>query len=304
MTIRNLRTLIAAAEHGTFTAAAEALGLTHAAVSQQMKALEEELDVPLFDRTRRSPVLTPAGHAVLVRAREIVAAYENLAPSVLGDGHLRGELTLGAVPTTLAGLVPSALARLRADHGDLRVRVVPGLTTALVAEVERSAVDAAIVTRPPLMPRRHDWLAVAREPMELLASPDVASDDPIVLLSSRPYIRFTRQAVVGALIEGWLQDIGVEVVEAMELDNLEVIQSMVYAGLGVSIVPRQCVPSPSALPLKRLALMPPPPSRELGLLWRSDSVKAPALTLLGDTLRRTAEEGVFGAPPATRRRVA
>lgn len=293
MSIRNLKTLIAAAEHETFTATADALHLTHAAVSQQMKALEEEWQVALFDRTRRSPTLTPVGHAVVAKARDIVAAYDGIVPSVMGDACFRGELTLGAVPTTLTGLVPFALARLRAAHADVHVRVVPGLTTELAAQVGRSALDAAIITRLPVKPRHHGWEEIAREPLELLASPTVASDDPVELLRTMPFIRFSRRAIVGAQIESWLQDRALDVRESMEIDNLDVIRSMVHANLGVSLAPRQCVTPPGALPLKRLALAPAPEPRVLGLLSRSDSVKGRVIDVLLAKMREVVAIGAF-----------
>ena len=298
MSIRNLKTLIAVAEHGTFTAAAEAVFVTHAAVSQQMKALEQEWGVEVFDRSRRTPQLTPVGRALVAKAREIVEAYEGIVPSVLGDQGVRGELSLGAVPTTLTGLVPVGVAMLKRDHPDLHVRVVPGLTMPLADQLERGGLDAAIVTRPPVIPRRHDWHELAREPMELLASHETDSDDPMVLLRTLPYIRYSRGAVVGTIIEDWLQRHGLSVVESMELETLEAISGMVHANLGVSIVPRQCVPAPTALPLKRIPLGPEPCIRELGLLARSDTVKGSVVRALLEKLRQAVREAGGASAPA------
>ena len=295
MSIRNLKTLIAVADHGTFTAAAEAVFVTHAAVSQQMKALEEEWQVEVFDRSRRTPQLTPVGRALVAKAREIVAAYDGIVPSVLGDEALGGELSVGAVPTTLTGLVPASIAMLKADHPQLHVRVVSGLTSALAGEIQRGRLDAAIVTRPQIIPKRLEWQEIAREPLELLASRQTESDDLMELLRTRPYIRFTRGAVVGLMIEEWLQRHGLNVVESMELETLEAVSSMVHANLGVSIVPRQCVPAPR---LKRIPLGPERCMRELGLLSRSDGIKDSVLRVLLAKLReavRTAEDTTDGA---------
>lgn len=293
MSVRNLRTLIAIADHGTFTAAADAVCVTHAAVSQQMKALEAEWQVRLFDRSRRTPQITPLGHALVARAREIVAAYDGMVPSVLGDDGFRGELTLGAVPTTLTGLVPFAVAMLKAAHPDLHVRVVPGLTTEIASQVERGALDAAIITRLPVMPKGHEWRLIAEEPMQLLAPVGTASDDVTELLRTRPYIRFSRRAVVGAMIERWLERRGIAVSDSMELENLEAISSMVYADLGVSVVPRQCVRPPCPLPLKRIPLEGEGCTRELGLLSRSDNVKLRVHDVLFEKLEEAVRIGEF-----------
>lgn len=286
MSIRMLRSLIAVAEHKTFSAAADAVFVTHAAVSQQMRTLEQEWQITLFDRSRRTPELTPAGRAIVAKAREVVRAYDTIVPSALGEEGLRGEISLGAVPTTLTGLTPLAISLLRERYGDVHVRVHPGLTTYIFSQVRRGVLDAAILTRPATVPADMEFREIAVEPMHLLAPPDTESDDPLDLIARHPFIRFNREAVVGHLIESWLQEKGIRVNESMELEGLEAISSMVLANLGVSIVPRRCVASFSPLPVRRISLGPDAPVRRLGLMSRRDSPRSRIIGEVHDALIR------------------
>ncbi|WP_296476763.1 LysR family transcriptional regulator [Roseinatronobacter sp.] len=273
MSIRLLKTLIAVADHKTFGAAADAVFITHAAVSQQMRALEEDLGLVLFDRTRRTPELSPVGRSVVARARKIVQDYDNLVPSVLGDEGFQGELALGAVPTTLTGLTPMAMSVLRSKHEGLRLRIYPALTSALLNGIDRGHLDVALVSKPVMLPVGMRFLDIAQERLHLVTSVEIAETDAIQILKKHPFIRFNRDAVVGTLIETWLQNAGARVTETMELENLEAISSMVHANLGVSIVPAPCVVNPSALPLRWLPLGEDAPSRVLGLAFARENPK-------------------------------
>jgi DNA-binding transcriptional LysR family regulator len=299
MSIRLLKTLLAVAEHGTFSAAADSVFITHAAVSQQMKALEEEWKIAIFDRSKRTPELTPMGRTLVEKAREVVRAYDNLVPSVLGDDGLKGELIFGAVPTTLAGLAPMAISLLKSAYPDLHVAVQPGLTNELLHQVGRGHLDAAIISRPKLIPRGLTWLEVAVEPLQLLASMETDSDDPVHLLRTNPFIRFTRDAVVGSLIEVWLQEQKIDVRDSMELEGLEAISTMVLCNLGVSIAPRRSFQSANPLNLKRLPL-PNSPVRHLGLISRADTTKARVIEEIHSRLLEAVKIGSF--PPNTLRK--
>ncbi len=273
MTIRMLKTLIAVEEHRTFSAAADAVFITHAAVSQQMKALEEMWNITIFDRSKRTPELTPMGRALVARARKVVRDYDNLALSVIGDDGLKGELLLGAVPTTLTGLVPLAISALKDRFHDLHVRVVPGLTLQLFNQVERGTIDAAIISKPNTLLKVHNWTEIASEPLQLLVSAETTSNDPVFLLENNPFIRFSRDAVVGSMIENWLQENQIQVTDIMELESLEAISSMVLSNLGVSIAPKPCVQNLNPLPLRRIPLSQNGPVRRLGLISRKDTAK-------------------------------
>lgn len=297
MSIRTLRTLIAVQDHKTFSAAADAVFITHAAVSQQMRALEENWGVQLFDRSKRTPELTPLGRALVAKARDVVRAYDQMLPSVLGEDSVSGEVKLGALPTTLTTLVPSAISMLVKSYPQVHVRLFPGLTHQLVSQLERGVLDAALISRPQLIPPRLEFRDIAEEPLQLLASLDTDSDDPFELIANHPFIRFNREAVVGHMIESWLQKKNIRVTETMELDGLEAISSMVYANLGVAIAPKRAVQSASPLPLKRLSLGEDAPIRKLGLAYPQDTTRSRVLTALHQTCLQSVLIGAFGASP-------
>ncbi|MDW3225404.1 MAG: LysR substrate-binding domain-containing protein [Paracoccaceae bacterium] len=300
MSIRTLRTLIAVHDHKTFSAAADAVCVTHAAVSQQMRALEENWGVQLFDRSKRTPELTPLGRALVAKARDVVRSYDQMLPSVLGENSVSGEVKLGALPTTLTTLVPSAISMLVKTYPQVHVRLYPGLTHQLVSQLERGTLDAALISRPQLMPPGFEFRDIAEEPLQLLASLDTDSDDPFELIANHPFIRFNREAVVGHMIESWLQKKNISVAETMELDGLEAISSMVYANLGVAIAPKRAVQSTSPLPLKRLSLGEDAPIRRLGLAYPQDTARSRVLAALHSTCLQSVSIGAFGAtPPAT-----
>lgn len=284
MTIRLLRTLVAIADTKTFSAAAEVVHVTHAAVSQQMQTLEANLGVTLFNRTTRTPDLTPIGHQVVAKARVLIADYDNIVPSILADGGLSGVITLGALRTTLTGLTPQAMAVLKSKFPHIGLHIRPGLTGDLLADIERGNLDAAIITKPPLMPVGVRFRELTQESMQLIAAIEEPGNDPLDLLKTKPFIRFNRNAVVGTLIDNWILSKRIRVSETMELDSPEAIASMVHANLGVSIVPTLAVKPYDSVPVKRLSLGPDAPKRILGLVHQEDQLKTQALDELFEAL--------------------
>lgn len=296
MTIRRLRTLVAIADAKTFSAAADIVHVTHAAVSQQMQSLEADFDIVLFNRDKRTPQLTPTARMIVEKARSLIADYDNLVPSVIGDGGLSGTISLGVLRTTLTGMAPLAMAELKAKFPDIRLNVRPGLTSTLLAEVERGHLDAAIVTKPPLLPKDVSFIELAQERMHLIASQRETETDPMVLIRDRPFIRFDRTAVVGAMIDDWLATARIHVHETMELDSLEAIAGMVQADLGVSIVPDTAVMPVQIAPMKHFALGDSAPIRILGLAARNDSIKTLALQEVENALKRVIKAGQTQKP--------
>lgn len=274
MSIRLLRTLVVVADSRTFSAAATQICVTHAAVSQQMQTLESDLGIILFDRSKRTPELTPVAHEIVRKARRLVAEYDDLVPSVVGDDGLSGEVTFGVLPTTLTGLTPEIMVRLRTRFPQLRLHVRPDLTGALLTDIERGRLDIAVLSKPHLLPLGIEFKALVSEPLELIVSREIDGKDAVKLLSSQPFIRFNRNAVVGTLIDNWISSKRIHVSETMELDSLEAIESMVHANLGVSIVPKRCVQPKNSIPLKRISLGDDAPVRCLGLAYHVNYPKS------------------------------
>lgn len=293
MSIRALRTLLAIQRTGSFRAAAEAEHLTPAAVSLQMRNLEDSWGLKLFDRSRRTPELTETGLALVAEAAAVLAAYDTLADRVSPKDEVSGELILGAVPTTLTGLVPLALSELRTQHPGVHVRVVPGLSNQLLLQIDRGQIYAAVISRPDMLSRSLRFSKIAEEELVLLVSQATPDHSPTELLRSRPFIRFNRDAVVGRQIETWLQSNDISVNDAMELEGLEAISSMVAAELGVSIVPKRCVREQGQLPLKMISLGENCPSRTLGLVSRKDLPKTNLVSATETVLLEAVSIGQF-----------
>ena len=277
MSIRLLKTLVAISEHKTFGAAADAIFITHAAVSQQMKTLEESLQIKIFDRTARTPELTPLGLQLVEKAKKLIADYENLVPSLMGDDIFSGDLLLGVVPTSLVGLAPKTISFLRQSYPNLRIKIFPNLTNTLMVELSRNTLDAAILSQTNLPPKDIVFEPFANELLELITSTKNTQTDAAEILKTNPYIRFNREAVVGTMIESWLQSKNISVNEVMELHSLEAISSMVSAELGVSIVPKLCVTGPYDIPLRSISLGDPNLSRTIGLAYKPSNPKLRAI---------------------------
>lgn len=238
MSLRTLQILTAIARKGSFAAAADHLGLTQSAVSLQIKNLEEELEVQLFERSGRSPKLNASGRLVLERAREILAIYDGIKDELTPSGMIRGVLTLGVVPTVLTGPLPPVLGRLRKRYEDLHVKLQSGLSAELVRQVEEGNLDAALTTEPPytVLPP-YEWQEYDVEPFFVVAPKNTEATSVERLFELFPFVRFDKTAWAGRLVDGQLLALGIRPRDVMEFDSLEAALSLVEQGLGIAVVP-------------------------------------------------------------------
>ena len=293
--IRSLRVLIAVADHGSFAAAGNAVGLSQSAISLQIKNLEDRLGRRLFDRKRRPPMINAEGRALVEQAREIVEKWDLLADAFKAE-PVAGSLGLGALPTIITGVLPRALSRLRKENPRLRIRLTTGLSHELEQLLQKERLDAAVVTQPREIARGFRWHPFAVEPLVVIAPADAKGKDDRSLLEGLPFVRFRRYAWAGQLIDGEINRRGIAVKPQMEIDSLEGIALLVGQGLGVSVIPRRKVDEPFPKSIRAVPFGKPQISRTLGLLEPTGNPRAGLVRQLLEALR--AESGNRkGVPP-------
>ena len=239
--IRTFRSFLAVAALGSFSAAGKEIGLTAAAIGQQIRALEEELNQELFDRGGRSIVLNTSGRSMVAPVKDLVARYEALAAVPRGD-NLSGTVVMGALVSALMGAFADSLWSLTRQHPELEVTLFAGQSADFAGRVDRGELDAAVVTQPPLrLPSNLVWTALYTEPMVLIVPAKANFPLPasgLDILAQCPFMRFDRQTWTGHLVDEALGQCGATVRGGMELNSVEAIVALVRQGFGVSIVPR------------------------------------------------------------------
>lgn len=284
METRFLETFLVVAEHGSLAEAARRLGVTPAAISQRVQALEEEIGSPLLTRSGRRVRPTEAGHAILGKSRQLLKDIRDLKALVHGEDHY-GELRLGAISTALTGFLPNALRHVFDTAPGADVFLLPGTSAALYQQLGEEKIDAAIIVKPPFdIPKTFHWQPIRREPYVLLTPNEAADRSVEELLSEQPFIRYDRSNWGGKLADTYLNSLGIKPREWLELDSLEAIALMVEAGLGVAVVPDLHTSFYEKVRVGRIPLK-GTPFREIGLLWPRNTAAGKLLRLILNAIR-------------------
>ncbi len=284
MDIRTLYTLIAIADCGSFAEAGNRIGLSLSAVSMQVRALEEELEIAIFDRSRRPPVLTDAGLALVHRARDLIAHWESMS-AALKKGTGAGLLKLGSVHTCASGVLPLALRHLQKQGHGLEVHVTTGLTHDLERAVHHRQLDVAIVTEPEVPRSDLDFLPFVDEQLVVIAHRSVKGANDQEVLEQTPYVRFNRLARVGNLVQEEILRRQIVVRSTMEIDNLEGVVAMVANGLGASVVPARGVKNEFPATIRVIPFGSPTVTRRLGILVPKENPRSHLSRLLLEALK-------------------
>lgn len=251
MTLRQLRLFLAVVEAGSFRRAAERAALSQPALSQQIRALEQELGAPLLDRLGRSVALTEAGRLLAEHARRVLTAVQ-AAQDALADhrGLARGTLVLGASSTPGLYLLPRVLGRFRARYPGITVTLRIGNTREIEERVRTLEVDLGIVGghlgrtgETCVETRVEDRLVLVVGPCHpwarrRMVKPDALRDQCLLVREEGSATR--------AVVDRALERAGIHPRLTWELGHTEAIKQAVAAGLGVAFLSRFAVETPAA----------------------------------------------------------
>lgn len=286
-----LRALHAVALYGSIHRAADALGYTPSAVSQQLAKLERETRTKLVERRGRGIVLTDAARQLASTAARVLELVEEAELTLESQrGQAIGTLTIAAFPTAARGLLPPALAALIGDHPNLDVRVTESDPFEAVAAVNRGEIHVAVV---------HDWHNTPLSLPEGLSRRKLGSDPADVLvpathrLAGKEFVRAEDLVgerwicqPAGSICHAWLvrtmRRAGVEPDVTYSVAEYQTQLAMLARGIGIGLLPRLGRgPVPDGVVVLPLQ---PAPSRRLYAVWRTTTARRPAIAATLDAL--------------------
>lgn len=246
MEIRQLRAFVAIAESGTFTAGAQRVHVTQAAISMQIRQLENELGAKLFVRAPRRVILTEAGEHLMHRARLILREHDAAQDEIAElAGAERGRLRIGSASAMVTTeQLPKILREMRKQHALAEVTVGSGTSESLVQQILAGEMDLAFVSLPVeargIQTERlnEDQLVAIASPRHRLAKQRTVS---AYTLAGEKLILGERGGNTRRLIDQFFAQAGVTLSVAMELSRQAAIRKMVEEDMGVGIVPFQSV---------------------------------------------------------------
>lgn len=264
--------LVALAETGHFGRAADLCTVTQSTLSSGIRDLEDALQTRLVDRSRRQMALTAQGHVVAERAKDILAAVDDLVDSTRATrAPLTGPLRLGVIPTIAPFLLPQLLPALRQRFPDLKLYLREDQTARLIDHVESGRLDLLLLALPfphpglTMRPLFADPLLLCRRPSEGPAHLEALRGGDLLLLEDGHCLRDHVITACHVPPRG--------AVDSFQATTLQTLVHMVESGLGQTLLPSMAVDAGmlQGTDLQAVSFEDAAPQREIALAWRPGS---------------------------------
>ena len=240
MEFRELRSLVALADSGSIAKVAEQLHLSAPAIHKQLKVLETELGIQLYEKLGRNLRVTQAAEILLPYSRDLLAERDAvIAAMEEWKGLQRGIVRIGAGPATSVHLLPGLLKRYRRAFPKVDLVVETGNSPALIEKLGNGSLDLALLVSSQLPEEPN--LSVERSwDMEfVLVSnlPHVPQRCPMAKLARFPFILFRKGSRMQNAIDRYFNELNFRPKVIMTFDNADAIKAMIEVGLGVALLP-------------------------------------------------------------------
>lgn len=288
MNIRDLKYFLAVAELGHFRMAAEACCVSQPTLSGQIKKLEDELGVKLFERTNRRVMVTESGQKIVHAAKRIMQEVDNIR-DIAQSAHdpLSGKFRLGAFPTLSTYIFPKLVPQVSNHMPNLRLILSEEKTASLIEQLKKGELDAAILALPIyddfLVSQKlfDDEFFLAVPPHHPLAAhkqvdQKVLSKYKLLLLEEGHCLRDQ------ALEVCQLHNISEE--QDFKATGMETLRQMVKAGTGITFIPKIAIQKKER-DIKYIPFKQPAPMRTIGLVWRKTTSRQEVMDKLIHVLK-------------------
>ncbi|MGR3837105.1 MAG: LysR substrate-binding domain-containing protein [Cognatishimia sp.] len=288
LTLKQLRYFQAVAQEGHFGRAAMACAVTQPALSVQIKDLEDQLGMALFERSTRQVRLTGFGEDFAKRVRDILRSVDELGDLArAAQGGMSGQLRIGVIPTVAPYLLPDVVRILADTYQGVELKIRETLTPRLIDELDAGRLDAAIMALPLAEPTLEEFPLFDEE--FVLIRPEGDRDLPV------PAADQLREMKLLLLEEGHcfrdqalafcsMNASGAR--EMLDASSLSTLVQLVGSGVGVTLIPDMAVPVETRsanVSVARFGGV--PPKRSIGLAWRRSSSLAPQLLKMAQAVR-------------------
>ncbi len=240
MEFREIATFLEIARQGSFSKAAAVLDYTQAAVTIQIKRLEEELGVRLFDRIGKKVSLTPQGLVFSRYANRLMTDLSQAREALTESRSLSGRLSIGAIESVCASLLPQLIAQYHSLYPQVSISIRTDIPDRLLEWMNRGELDLVFLLDKRLF--HPHWVKVVDQPDRVIfvtsaENPMAGKSLALPELIRHPFILTEKNASYRSLLEQHLASIGCEVHPFLEIGNTEFIIQLLKTGAGISFLP-------------------------------------------------------------------
>ncbi|PEP48363.1 LysR family transcriptional regulator [Bacillus pseudomycoides] len=288
--LRQLEYFVAVSNELHFTKAAEKLNISQPSLSQQIRALEHEIGMPLFDRIGKKISLTEAGRILLSHSKKVFHEVEQAYAAIQDlNGLQQGKLTIGALLTTVNYLLPPAILNFNALYPNIELSVL-GLRTGEIREkLLQNELDIGI-TFLPVQDKEIISIPLYQNELTLVVpiNHELTQHTTVTMgvLQKYPIILLPKNFFLTQLIRSHCQNFNFTLKPILEISTMESLIHMVSKGIGITVLPKPYIDFLQSNSIQAIKIKNPTATIEIGIIYRKDKYMCAATRMFIEQLQK------------------